>query len=74
MIHAPATFTKEKRVMMKVEAETPGPAYYYPRTTNVSPGAFIPRSKRQSLINEKEAAQSPGPHEYLPKYHYIVKR
>ncbi len=75
MGNAPATFSKEKKVTLKdqVAVQTPGPAYYYPRTGNNSPGAYIPRGRRQYLINEREAAQSPGPHDYVPKYHYIAK-
>jgi len=58
---------------MTTSNSTPGPAYYYPKPSTSSPGGIIPRGKRQYLINEKEAASSPGPHEYVPKYHYIVK-
>jgi len=54
--------------------KTPGPAYYYPRTGNNSPGGYIPKGRRQCLVNEQEAALSPGPHEYMPKYHYIAKK
>ncbi len=74
MIHAPGTFNKEKRTTGQGESATPGPAYYNPKTAEASPGAYIPRSRRQYLIDEKEAAKSPGPHDYQPKYHFIVKK
>ena len=59
--------------MKKETVDSPGPAYYHPRAGNTSPGAYIPRGKRQYLIDERQGAQSPGPHEYKPKYHFIAK-
>ena len=73
VIHAPATFKKEERVTISPNTSTPGPAHYYPMQSTSSPAASIPRGKRQYLINEKEAAHSPGPLDYIPKYHYVVK-
>lgn len=83
-IVGPGTFKKAARKGNFEGTDSPGPAYYHTFNSvptnkqkaiqqNRSPGGYIPRDKRKYLINERESAQSPGPHEYYPKYRFVAK-
>ena len=74
-ITQPGTFTKEERRIEQEPSSTrsPGPAAYENTTRSKSPGGVIPKQKREFLVNEKEAKNTPGPVDYQPKYHFISK-
>lgn len=53
--------------------ESPGPAEYDSRVVQKSPGGTIGKGKRMFLIDERETAVLPGPHNYQPKYRFVAK-
>ncbi len=53
--------------------ESPGPAKYQTGTPSKIYGGVISRGRRQFLIDEKETSNSPGPHDYQPKYRFVAK-
>ncbi len=74
MINSPGTFSKEKKVTKIADMpESPGPAKYNTETKPKSPGGTIDRGRRKFLIDEREASNSPGPHDYQPRYHFVAK-
>ena len=56
-----------------MSSRSPGPASYENTTRAKSPGGVIAKQKREFLIKEKEAMNTPGPLDYQPKYHFISK-
>lgn len=74
MIHSPGTFQREKRTTPCNERQnSPGPSSYYANVQDKSPGGCIGKDKRRYLIDERESKNSPGPLDYLPKYHFVAK-